>query len=105
MINVPLFRFQQGLGRFILLLVQGCSEAVLFWYLSNDVFESPQFRKYISYECHINSVWASLSSSISKGTLKLYFYDIYLTTFLEVCNFGNTLAMSVIFFFLTMLKI
>ena len=55
MLNVPSFRFQQCLGPFTMLLVQGYSAAVLFY--------------------------------------------IYLTTFLEVRNFGNTLAMSAIFFF------
>ena len=53
MINVLLFRFQQFLGPSTMLLVQGYSEAILFWYLSNSVFGSPQFRKYVSYECHL----------------------------------------------------
>ena len=37
---------------------------------------------------------------LSKGTLRWYLFDIYLTTFSEVRNFGNTLAMSVIFFWI-----
>ena len=35
----------------------------------------------------------------SKGTLRWYIFDIYLTKSLRVRNFGNTLAMSVTFFF------
>ena len=44
-----------------------------------------------------NSVSGRLKCFFSKSTLKLFFFDIYLTTFLEVRNFGNTLAISVIF--------
>ena len=54
MLKLPSFRFEQCLGAFTMLLLQGCSEAV--------------------------------------------FFEIYLTTFLEVRNFGKTLAMSAIFF-------
>ena len=36
-----------------MLLVEGYSEAGLFGQLSNHVFASPYFRKYISYECHL----------------------------------------------------
>ena len=43
-------------------------------------------------------------SCLSKGTLKRYFIDIYLTTFLEVRNFEVTSGMTVIFL-LNMLKI
>ena len=33
-----------------------------------------------------------------QGCSEAVFFDIYLTTFLEVRNFGKTLAMSAIFF-------
>ena len=46
----------------------------------------------------LKSVWARLACCLSKGTLKRYFSYIYLTTLLEVRNFGNTLAMIVVFF-------
>ena len=45
-----------------------------------------------------NSVSGRLKCFFSKSTLKQYFFDIYLTTFLEVRNFENTSAMGVIFF-------
>ena len=38
------------------------------------------------------------------GSVKRHFLDIYLTTFFEICNFGITLAMTVIFV-VEMLKI
>ena len=56
MINVPPFWFQQCLGPFKMLLLHDYSEAILFWYSSNRVFGSLQFREYISYECHL-FVW------------------------------------------------
>ena len=46
----------------------------------------------------MNSVWAHSPCCLSKGTVKRHFLDIYLTTFLWVRNFGNTLAVKVIFF-------
>ena len=46
----------------------------------------------------LNSACARLPCCLSKGTLKWYFSYIYLTTLLEVRNFGNTLAMIVVFF-------
>ena len=46
----------------------------------------------------MNSVWAHLPCPLLKGTVKRHFLDIYLTTLLEVRNFGNTLAMSVILY-------
>ena len=52
----------------------------------------------------MESVCARLPFSLSKCTLKRYFFDIYLTTFFGVRNFGNTLAMSFIFFFSTCSK-
>ena len=45
--------FQQCLGPFTMLLVQGYFEAVLFLCLSNHVSGIPWFRKYIGYECHL----------------------------------------------------
>ena len=45
-----LFRLQQCLNPFVMLSVQGSSETLLFGHLSNDVFRSPEFRKYISYK-------------------------------------------------------
>ena len=48
---------------------------------------------------HISDVFsAGWICCLSKDTLRRYLSDIYLTTFWEVGNFGNTLAMSVIFF-------
>ena len=39
----------------------------------------------------------NLPTWLSKGLLESDFLDIYLTTFFGICNFGNTLAMRVIF--------
>ena len=55
-INMPkvlLFRFEQCLGPFIMMLFKGFSETGLFRYLSNHGFLSPAFRKDISYEGHL----------------------------------------------------
>ena len=45
-----------------------------------------------------------LTMLLLKGIFQQRFLDIYLTTFFGVCKFGNTFAMSVIFF-LKVLKI
>ena len=47
------FRSELCLGLFTMFLVEGYSETVLFRYLSNHVFQTLQFRKYISYDCHL----------------------------------------------------
>ena len=52
----------------------------------------------------LNCVWACLPCFLLKGTVKQRFLDIYLTMFFRLCNFGNTLAMTVIFI-LNMFKI
>ena len=44
------WRFQQCLGLFTMLLVEGFSEMGLLAYLSNHVFQSLELRKYISYK-------------------------------------------------------
>ena len=46
-----------------------------------------------------NSVWSLLRCCLLKDTVRWQFLDIYLTKFLEACNFRNTLTMSVTFFF------
>ena len=51
--KVLLFRFEQCLGPFIMMLFKGFSETGLFRYLSNHGFLSPAFRKDISYESHL----------------------------------------------------
>ena len=50
--------------------------------------------------CHsyFSTVWSYLLCCLSKGPLKRDFFDIYLTTFFGIRNFGNTSVMSVIFF-------
>ena len=53
MINVLPFRFQQCLSPFTMLFLQGYSEAVLSWHLSNRVFGRPYIWESISYECHL----------------------------------------------------
>ena len=45
--------FQQCLGPFDMLTIEGCSETGPFRHLSNHVFRSIYFRKYISYEAHL----------------------------------------------------
>ena len=41
--------------------------------------------------------WSALPCWLSKGPLKCNFFDIYLTTFFGIRNFGNTSAMRVVF--------
>ena len=48
--NVLLCRFQQGLAAFPMFLLEGSSGTGLFRHLSNHVFHSPYFMKYIRYE-------------------------------------------------------
>ena len=43
-------------------------------------------------------IWARLPCCFSKDPLKRDFLDIDLTTFFGVSNFGNTSAMTLIFF-------
>ena len=45
--------FQQCFGLFNILTVKGCSEMGLFRHLSNHVFRSCNFLKYISYDGHL----------------------------------------------------
>ena len=65
MINVPLCRYQEHLRPFNIFLLEGSSETELFRHLSNHLFCSPYFRKYISYEGHLlfqhikNLIWVS----------------------------------------------
>ena len=53
MIKMLSFRFQQCVGSFTMLLIEGSSEMGLFRHLSNQVLPSPYFRIYISYEGHL----------------------------------------------------
>ena len=50
MIKVHPWRFHKSLQHFNLMNVRGCSETPCFRELSNQVFHSLYFRKYISYE-------------------------------------------------------
>ena len=45
------------------------------------------------------SVWDALTCWLSKDVLKQCFLEIGLTKSLTLCNFGNTLAVTIIFFF------
>ena len=53
MVKVSPCRFEQCLSAFPMLVVEGYCETALFRYLPNNVFGSPQFCKYISYEGHL----------------------------------------------------
>ena len=46
-------RFKQCLGRFSILNVKRCSEVGLFKHLSNHIFRTPYYRKYISRKGHL----------------------------------------------------
>ena len=46
---------------------------------------------------HIESVLAHLPCCLSRDPLKRDFLDIFLTTSFDIRNFGNTLAMGLIF--------
>ena len=50
----------QCLGPFTMLLLEGSSETELFRHLSNHVFRSLYFWKYISYEGHVFSKFSEL---------------------------------------------
>ena len=52
MVKVPSSRLQQCLGPFTMFLVERSSESGFSRDLSNHVFRSPQFRKYVAYEGH-----------------------------------------------------
>ena len=53
MLTVVPFRLQQCFGPFTMLPLKGSIETVLFRHISDHVFRSPYFRKYISYEGHV----------------------------------------------------
>ena len=53
-IKALLCRSQQCLGSFTVFLFKASSETWVFRHLSNHVFRSPEFRKYISYEGHLS---------------------------------------------------
>ena len=53
MVKVLSSRMQECLGSFTVLLVKVSSERILFRYLSNHVFGTPKFRKYIGYDGHL----------------------------------------------------
>ena len=68
-----------------------------------DFFKLDSFfsHQWVSKRCRrldLKRVLALLQSCLLKDNVKRRFSSIYLTTFFEVRNFGNTLAMSVIFF-------
>ena len=63
MIKVLSFIFQQWLGLFTMFLVETFSETGLFRLLSNHMFWSPYFRKYISYQSHL-LFWKCLKFNI-----------------------------------------
>ena len=52
MVKVLLPRMRQWLGLFTMVLVEDSSEKGLFRHLSNHLFRSRQFRKYIGYDGH-----------------------------------------------------
>ena len=72
----------QFLGLFNLLTIKGCSETGLFTHLTNHVFRSLQFRKYIIYEGHLffrsvqklTEIWDMLQKVNKK---KFCFLDCY----------------------------
>ena len=72
--------------------------------IKRDIFQLNfgQSDETIFWKCcraDFSSVWDPLTCWLSKGVLKRGVLDIYLTTSLEVSNFGNTSAMRLIFFF------
>ena len=52
-VKVLPFRLQQCFDKFAMLSVKGCSQTRLFRHLSNHLFRSRYFGKYISYEGHL----------------------------------------------------
>ena len=88
MVNVLSLRFQQCLGPFMMLLVKGFSEKGLFKQLSNYVFWSPYYGKYITCECHpFFEIFQNYQKEIKKNFFVSHNYP---TTFLGVSNFGST---------------
>ena len=85
MVKVLSFRFEQCLGPYTMLLVEGSSERGLFTHISNIVFRSPLVQKYISYECHFffenvqNWIWVSKMRK-QNGEKVFCFWDIWIWT-------------------------
>ena len=52
MVEVLSLSFEQCFGPFTMSLVKGSSETGRFSHLFNDVFPSPEIKKYISYQGH-----------------------------------------------------
>ena len=71
MVNVSPCRFEQCLSAFPMLVVEGYCETALFRYLPNNVFGSPQFYKYISYEGHLFFLKVQNLVQISKLNKKI----------------------------------
>ena len=71
---------------------------------TGDIFQINFSRNYENtcWKCShggFASIWETLSCWVSKRVPKRRFFQIVLTEFFTVFNFGNTLAMSIIFFF------
>ena len=76
--KVLLFRFEQCLGPFIMMLFKGFSETGLFRYLSNHGFLSPAFRKDISYESDLlfgnPQIFIYISKMSKKSWQKIFYF-------------------------------
>ena len=82
MAKVLALRLNQCFGPFTMLPVEGSSRAGLFRHLSNHVFRGLYFRKYISYEGHLNlrnfKVWCRFWKCTKNLKKNLFFRSMYL---------------------------
>ena len=84
MIKLLSCRSQQCLGPFTLLLFEGSSETRLFRQLSNHVFCSSKFSKYISYEGHLFFKMFKFSSRFLKCRKKCGKFFCFLDKFIWI---------------------
>ena len=63
-------RFEQCFGPSIMLVVEASSETGRFRYLSNNLFQSSQVEKYISYDGHLFLKCSKLNANLENAKKK-----------------------------------
>ena len=81
----------------------GSSKSSPSWirYLPSAVNVLTKAPKILSNDGDFASIWEAFTCWLSKGVLKRRFSESVLNKFFTVCYLGNTLAMTIIFFFNT----
>ena len=108
MVKMPSSRLQHFLAQFTLLPVEGSSETGFFRHLSNQLFPSPLFLKYIAYDGHLFyekvqnlSCFLCLgpfTMLLVEGSSETEFFKHSSNYLFRVRNFRNTSRMRVVFF-------